>query len=106
MKKFIFLVTMFLFTLVCPVSSEWMEVEVTAYTPYECGGSYTANGEVPHEGGIACNFLPFGTKVQIDGVDYYVNDRAGYDHIIDIFMNDYDSAIAWGRRVKKVFIYR
>lgn len=106
MKKIILLVILFLLALTYHAKAEWMEVEVTAYTPYECGGSYTANGEVPHEGGIACNFLPFGTKVQIDGIDYYVNDRAGFDHIIDIFMYDYDSAIAWGRRVKKVFIYR
>lgn len=84
-------------------AAEWITVECTAYTPYDCG-TITASGERVHEGGVACNFLPLGTQVEIDGIVYTVNDRSGVDGIIDIFMNDYDSAIEFGRRIKNVYV--
>jgi len=90
---------------VFPAHSEWITSECSAYTPYDCG-TITANGERVHVGGVACNFLPFGTVIVIDGIEYVVNDRCGIDNCIDIFMKDYDAAIQFGRRDKEVYIKR
>lgn len=96
-----------LFTLLAPFAAhaEWLIAECSAYTPYDCG-TITATGETVHVGGAACNFLPFGTVVVIDGVEYIVNDRCGIDNCIDIFMESYEEAIQFGRRYKEVYIKR
>ena len=100
-----------LFTLLAPFAAhaEWLIAECSAYTPYDCG-TITATGEAVHVGGVACNFLPFGTVVVIDGVEYIVNDRCGIDNCIDncidIFMESYEDAIQFGRRYKEVYIKR
>lgn len=90
---------------ILPVQAEWIIAECSAYTPHDCG-TITATGETVHVGGVACNFLPFGTVVVIDGVEYIVNDRCGIDNCIDIFMEDYDAAIQFGRQYKEVYIKR
>lgn len=101
------LLSAFLISLVSifPVNAEWLIAECSAYTPCDCG-TITATGERVHVGGVACNFLPFGTVIVIDGVEYVVNDRCGIDNCIDIFMKDYDAAIKFGRRDKEVYIKR
>jgi 3D (Asp-Asp-Asp) domain-containing protein len=94
------------FTLGCgTINAEWLSVECSAYTPHE-SGTITATGEYVHVGGVACNFLPFGTVVHIDGCRYVVNDRCGIDDCIDIFMNDHNQAIEFGRQIKHVYIER
>ena len=90
---------------ILPAHAEWLITECSAYTPYDCG-TITATGETVHVGGVACNFLPFGTAVVIDGVEYIVNDRCGIDNCIDIFMESYEDAIQFGRRYKEVYIKR
>lgn len=90
---------------ILPAQAEWLIAECSAYTPYDCG-RITATGETVHVGGVACNFLPFGTVVVIDGVEYIVNDRCGIDGCIDIFMESYEDAIEFGRRYKEVYIKR
>ena len=90
---------------ILPAQAEWLIAECSAYTPYDCG-TITATGETVHVGGVACNFLPFGTVVVIDGVEYIVNDRCGIDGGIDIFMESYEDAIRFGRRYKEVYIKR
>lgn len=90
---------------ILPAQAEWLIAECSAYTPYDCG-TITATGETVHVGGVACNFLPFGTVVVIDGVEYIVNDRCGIDGCIDIFMESYEDAIEFGRRYKEVYIKR
>lgn len=85
--------------------AEWIVSECSAYTPYDCG-TITATGEPVHIGGVACNFLPFGTVIVIDGKEYVVNDRCGIDNCIDIFMEDYDAATQFGRRNKEVYVKR
>lgn len=96
MKKWLLLAL-----LQAPFISQAYEVEVwaTAYTPYE-NSNITATGEVPKEGIIAADFLPFGTRVVIDGKEYVVGDRmgGGYTDRIDIFMDSYEEAIQYGRR--------
>nr|DAZ49919.1 MAG TPA: 3D containing protein [Caudoviricetes sp.] len=85
--------------------AEWLIAECSAYTPYD-SGTITATGETVHVGGVACNFLPFGTVVIIDGKEYIVNDRCGIDNCIDIFMESYEEAIQFGRQYKEVYIKR
>ena len=90
---------------ILPAQAEWLIAECSAYTPYDCG-TITATGETVHVGGVACNFLPFGTVVVIDGVEYIVNDRCGIDGCIDIFMESYEDAIQFGRRYKEFYVKR
>lgn len=90
---------------ILPAQAEWLIAECSAYTPYDCG-TITATGEPVHVGGVACNFLPFGTVVIIDGREYVVNDRCGIDGCIDIFMESYEEAIQFGRQYKEVYIKR
>lgn len=79
-----------------------MLCNVSAYTPHENGGSrVTASGAETTEGvTIASDHLPFGTTVVILGKSYVVQDRfgGGYSDRIDIFMEDYDQAIQFGRQ--------
>lgn len=101
-----FLLTFLLsLSIILPAHAEWIVAECSAYTPYDCG-TITATGETVHVGGVACNFLPFGTVVVIDGVEYIVNDRCGIDGCIDIFMESYEDAIQFGRQYKEVYIKR
>ena len=84
------------------VLSLFMLCNVSAYTPSENGGSTTtASGAEAQEGvTIAADHLPFGTIVKILGQFYVVQDRFGGGHSdrIDIFMNDYERAINFGRQ--------
>ena len=77
-----------------------MTVDVTAYTPYECGGNtVTASGRHCEEGRtVALNGVPLGSIVIYEGHRYVVDDRCGFDNVLDIFMNDHSKAIKFGRR--------
>ena len=80
--------------------------EVSAYSS---GDGFTpsdimANGEIVHIGAVACNFLPFGTKVRINGNVYTVKDRCGIDNCIDIYMGTHEECEQWGRRILEVEI--
>ena len=69
---------------------------ITAYSNES--GNLTASGEYTHDGGCACDFLPLGTEVLINGKKYVVNDRIGEgstDHI-DIWMDSTADALNWG----------
>lgn len=95
-----------------PVSYQ-KKVICTAYTASirECGkdDAITASGTHATEGRtIACDFLKFGTKVKIDGIIYYVEDRFGgnYQNKIDIYMNDVNKAWKFGKQTKVVTIYK
>lgn len=90
---------------ILPAQAEWLIAECSAYTPYDCG-TITATGENVHVGGVACNFLSFGTVIVIDGKEYVVNDRCGIDNCIDIFMESYEDAIEFGRQYKEVYVKR
>jgi len=52
-----------------------------------------ASGKRVYEGSVAYNQLPLGTKIEIDGINYYVEDRCAYDNVIDIYMNLCDYTI-------------
>ena len=77
--------------------------ELTAYTHT---GNPMANGEYPYIGACACNSLPMGTVVYIEGYGTYtVCDRGGMpDYVIDIFMDSEGECIEFGRRGADVYI--
>ena len=82
----------------------------TAYTAAfdECGktDSITACGQPAIQGvTVACDGLPFGTEVVIDGHTYIVQDRFGGGYgksKIDIYMYKKEDALKFGRQVKIV----
>ncbi len=85
-----------------------MTVIATAYTPRpeetDSTPYITAAGTKTREGVIAANWLPFGTKVKIDGKVYTVEDRmnsrytAAFPARIDIVFNSLEKARKFGKQ--------
>ena len=90
--------------------------EITAYCPCtNCCGIWadgiTACGAIAKEGTTIAadtDILPFGTKVKINGEIYTVQDTGGaiQGNRIDIFTNDHQTALDWGRQTIEVFVER
>lgn len=85
------------------------ECEIYHCTAYAYTGSPCANGNYPEVGKtIACNSLPMGTKVLIEGVGVrIVEDRGASwhsDNWLDIYMGDVESCRQWGNREREVII--
>lgn len=85
----------------------------TAYCPGSCccgeyASGYTASGTLAEEGRtIACNSLPFGTQVLIDGHVYTVEDTGWSpygENWLDIFFNSHEAALAYGCRTVDVYL--
>ena len=91
--------------------------KVTAYCACsKCCGEYAdgyfASGKKCYVGGVACNWLPFGTKVKIEGMGVYtVEDRGAKslfgdknNHIkhVDIYFNSHSEARNFGVKWLKV----
>jgi 3D (Asp-Asp-Asp) domain-containing protein len=94
---------------------ETYTVPVTAYssTVDQCDDDpfITANGDWVYDGGIAANFLPFGTKVRIpelygDKV-FTVNDRMNkrYYYRADIWMTTRQEAIDFGIKTVTIEVF-
>ena len=82
---------------------EW---HITAYTwtGYPC-----ANGSYPQAGyTIACNSLPFGTLVYIEGVGIRTVEDRGPASMgnawADIYMDTVDECVSWGSQTRQVFL--
>ena len=80
-------------------------------TAYEWTGSPCANGNYPTVGyTVACNSLPLGTTVYIEGVGYRVVEDRGADwhgsNWMDLYLGDVDSCYEWGVRSVDVYIVR
>lgn len=80
-------------------------------TAYEWTGNPCADGCYPTEGyTVACNSLPLGTVLYIEGVGYRtVEDRGAEwhsDNWLDIYMGDENSCYAWGVQEVEVYIVR
>lgn len=89
------------------------EFIATAYCPESCccgeyASGYTASGTLAEEGRtIACNSLPFGTQVLIDGHTYTVEDTGWSpygENWLDIFFASHDAALAYGMRTVDVYL--
>ncbi len=97
-----------------PEAQRTMTIPVTAYssTPDQTSGDpfTTASGTRVHDGTIAANFLPIGTRVRFP--EYFgdkifvVEDRmsARYWHKADIWMTSRAEAIEWGVRYTTIEI--
>ena len=78
--------------------SREVEVEVTFYTHT---GNPTASGVMPQAGvTAACNFIPLGSHVVIDGHEYIIQDTGGAlgNNVIDIFVDSEEEALSLGRQ--------
>ena len=87
-----------------PVKTYIGEYELTAYI---ATGNPCASGVYPTvEHTVACNSLPMGTRIYIEGYgEFVVEDTGGMaDNVIDIFVSDYDTAIEFGRRIADVYV--
>lgn len=70
---------------------------------------YTASGTWATEGRtVACNVLPFGTQIYIEGYGYYTVEDTGWspygDAWLDLFYSSHDSALAFGVRNVEVYL--
>lgn len=80
-------------------------------TAYAYTGSPCANGEYPETGRtVACNSLPFGTQVYIDGVGFRTVTDRGPDSMgsewIDLYLGDYAECVQWGSQYRKVWVMK
>lgn len=80
-------------------------------TAYAYTGSPCANGEYPEAGRtVACNSLPFGTEVYIDGVGFRTVTDRGPDSMgsewIDLYLGDYAECVQWGSQYRKVWVMK
>ena len=88
-------------------SMEYMgEWRITAYA---YTGSPCANGRYPTTGyTVACNTLPFGTEVYIEGVGFCtVEDTDGGrmgNEWIDLYLGDVNECIQWGDQYRGVWV--
>lgn len=76
-------------------------------TAYIATGNPCASGVYPTVGRtVACNSIPLGTTVYIEGYGtYVVEDTGGMGGgVIDVFVGSYDEAIQFGRRSAEVYI--
>lgn len=76
-------------------------------TAYEWPGEVCADGNYPSCGyTVGCNGLALGTRIYIEGYgEYVVEDRGGMpDNVIDIYIEDYDTCIQFGRRTADVYL--
>lgn len=90
------------------IESEKIELyEVTAYTiaadENGRGDGITASGVLatPYVT-CACNDYPFGTRLEIDGQIWIVEDRMAEDGHIDLCMDTKEACYDFGRRVLEV----
>lgn len=85
------------------VTTDSRTFEITHYTHT---GNNTASGVYPVPGRtVACNSLPFGTIVEINGHEYIVEDRGAMaGNVIDVFVDSESEAIQKGRYTTTVNI--
>ena len=92
------------------INSSYLRIHtITAYcgcTQCTGGLGVTASGTTPAEGWtVACNSLPFGTQISINGNTYEVQDTGNMDdRTIDIYMNSHEDAVAFGMQTADVYL--
>ena len=90
-----------------PNTANMTSIGTYELTAYIATGNPCASGVYPtvnHT--VACNSLPLGTHIYIEGYgEYVVEDTGGMGGgVIDVFVADYSSAISFGRRTANVYI--
>lgn len=86
----------------------WKRARMTAY---EWDGTRCANGNYPTVGyTVACNSLPLGTKVYIDGIGYRtVEDRGATwhdDNWMDLYLGDVAACNEFGVQDRDVYLVK
>jgi 3D (Asp-Asp-Asp) domain-containing protein len=85
----------------------------TGKNPGDKAYGITASGKKARDGYIACNWLPIGTLVIIDGKPYRVMDRGAKSEFgdkkhhlkrVDIWMSSHKKALQYGRKTVTVSI--
>ena len=77
-------------------------------TAYAATGNPCANGNYPTLGyTVACNSLPFGTEVYIDGVGFRTVEDRGPGWLgsewCDLYLGEYTACVQWGNQMRKVW---
>ena len=95
--------------------------KITAYCgcPKCCGkwsDGHFASGRKVYVGGVACNWLPFGSQVEIQGLGTYtVEDRGARSHFgsknnhirhLDVYFDKHEDAKQFGVKYRRVTITR
>jgi 3D domain protein len=93
------------------VDGETHLMELTFYTtaPDEGGGTgITASGTVATVGRtVACNSLPFGTRVIVEGREYVVEDTGNIgSNTLDILVETKEEAFSKGRYMAEVMVLK
>ena len=116
-SKRLFLMAVFL--TVFHTTEAWADTwKITAYDPCKrcCGKTdgITASGHKGHYGYVACNWLKFGTRVNIEGLGTFVVEDRGAkslfgsksNHIkhLDVFMNSHKEARQFGVQYREVTV--
>jgi 3D (Asp-Asp-Asp) domain-containing protein len=104
-------------TVTIPQTDQWV---ATAYcncrkccgkNPSDPAYGITASGFKARTGYVACNWLPIGTEVLIDGKPYKVmdhgaksifGDKKNHKKRLDIWMPDHTTALKYGRKTVRV----
>ena len=73
---------------------QWADANATT-----ASGTHAVQGRT-----VACNSLPFGTKIVINGNVYVVEDRGGMaNNVIDVFFNSHQEALNFGVKYADVY---
>ena len=88
------------------------EFTATAYCScVECtsdGNGYTASGTIATEGRtVACNILPLGSRILVNGSEYVVEDTGWTpygDAWLDFYFDSHDAALAFGVQTVDVYL--
>ena len=116
----IYLIIVLMLTSVIPVKASVGSWKITHYCSCKkCCGKWSdghfASGKEVYQGGVACNWLPFGTKVIIDNIEYTVEDRGAKSLFgdknnkikhIDIWTASHKQALKLGVVYKKVRVVK
>lgn len=78
-------------------------------TAYAYTGSPCANGNFPTAGyTVACNSLPFGTEIYIDGVGFRTVEDRGPSWLgsewCDLYLGNTEDCIQWGNQYREVYV--
>lgn len=65
----------------------------------------TASGKKVQEGMVAMKGVPFGTKIEINGKQYVVEDRGVGAGCVDVYVSSHQRALELGRHKAEVKVY-